>query len=166
MPVRRNYGQVVYIDAIRILKDSNKGDGFNVYAVVAPSIASQFVYAKLGQVVTAIKKLGFYSVVEAALGADIVAYSESKELAEKGFLTSSCCPAFVDYVKKFYPKLTENISHNLSPMAAIAKYIKETDETAKVIFIGPCTAKKPRRSRKESHSMSTAFSPLRSFRLS
>ena len=43
------------------------------YAVVAPSIASQFVYAKLGQVVTAIKKLGFYSVVEAALGADIVA---------------------------------------------------------------------------------------------
>jgi iron only hydrogenase large subunit-like protein len=100
------------------------------------------VYAKLGQVVTAIKKLGFYSVVEAALGADIVAYSESKELAEKGFLTSSCCPAFVDYVKKFYPKLTENISHNLSPMAAIAKYIKETDETAKVIFIGPCTAKK------------------------
>lgn len=51
-------------------------------------------------------------------------------------------PAFVDYVKKFYPKLTENISHNLSPMAAIAKYIKETDETAKVIFIGPCTAKK------------------------
>ena len=130
------------LDAIRILKDSNKGDGFNVYAVVAPSIASQFVYAKLGQVVTAIKKLGFYSVVEAALGADIVAYSESKELAEKGFLTSSCCPAFVDYVKKFYPKLTENISHNLSPMAAIAKYIKETDETAKVIFIGPCTAKK------------------------
>ena len=79
------------------------------------------MYAKLGQVVTAIKKLGFYSVVEAALGADIVAYSESKELAEKGFLTSSCCPAFVDYVKKFYPKLTENISHNLSPMAAIAK---------------------------------------------
>lgn len=74
------------LDAIRILKDSNKGDGFNVYAVVAPSIASQFVYAKLGQVVTAIKKLGFYSVVEAALGADIVAYSESKELAEKGFL--------------------------------------------------------------------------------
>lgn len=59
-------------------------------------------------------------MVEAALGADIVAYSESKELAEKGFLTSSCCPAFVDYVKKFYPKLTENISHNLSPMAAIA----------------------------------------------
>ena len=112
------------LDAIRILKDSNKDDGFNVYAVVAPSIASQFVYAKLGQVVTAIKKLGFYSVVEAALGADIVAYSESKELAEKGFLTSSCCPAFVDYVKKFYPKLTENISHNLSPMAAIAKYIK------------------------------------------
>ena len=55
------------LDAIRILKDSNKGDGSNVYAVVAPSIASQFVYAKLGQFVTAIKKLGLYSVVEACL---------------------------------------------------------------------------------------------------
>lgn len=54
-----------------------------MYAVVAPSIASQFVYAKLGQVVTAIKKLGFYSVVEAALGADIVAYSDQKSLPKK-----------------------------------------------------------------------------------
>lgn len=130
------------IDAIRILKNSDNGKNYKVYAVVAPSIASQFVYAKLGQVITAIKHLGFYSAVEAALGADIVAYYEAQELAEKGFLTSSCCPAFVDYVKKYFPQLKDKISHNLSPMAAIAKYIKETDENAKVIFIGPCTAKK------------------------
>lgn len=130
------------LDAIRILKNSDNGKNYKVYAVVAPSIASQFIYAKLGQVVTAIKKLGFYSVVEAALGADIVAYYEAQELAEKGFLTSSCCPAFVDYVKKYFPQLKDKISHNLSPMAAIAKYIKETEENAKVIFIGPCTAKK------------------------
>ena len=72
----------------------------------------------------------------------MVAMAESKELSEKGFLTSSCCPAFVSYVKSAFPQLAEHISHNLSPMAALAKYIKETDEGAKVVFIGPCTAKK------------------------
>ena len=77
----------------------------------SPSIASQFTYAKLGQVIAAIKKLGFYSVVEAALGADMVSYAEAQELAEKGFLTSSCCPAFVDYIRKSFPKLADNISH-------------------------------------------------------
>lgn len=131
------------LDVIRLLKNRGESNSnYNVYAVVAPSIASQFIYAKLGQVITAIKQLGFHSVVEAALGADIVAYYEAQELAEKGFLTSSCCPAFVDYVKKYYPQLKDKISHNLSPMAAIAKYIKESDEKAKIVFIGPCTAKK------------------------
>ena len=72
----------------------------------------------------------------------MVAYKESKELAEKGFLTSSCCPAFVMYIEKAFPTMTDKISHNLSPMAEIAKYIKDSDPTAKVVFIGPCTAKK------------------------
>ena len=125
------------LDAIEMLKNKEK-----VYAVIAPSISSQFKYAKLGQVITGIKALGFHSVVEAALGADMVAYSESGELAEKGFLTSSCCPAFVSYVKGQFPELAENISHNLSPAATIAKYIKETDPDSKIVFIGPCTAKK------------------------
>ena len=125
------------LDAIEMLKNKEK-----VYAVIAPSISSQFRYAKLGQVITGIKALGFHSVVEAALGADMVAYAESGELAEKGFLTSSCCPAFVSYVKGQFPELAENISHNLSPAATIAKYIKETDPNSKIVFIGPCTAKK------------------------
>ena len=125
------------LDAIEMLKNKEK-----VYAVIAPSISSQFRYAKLGQVITGIKALGFHSVVEAALGADMVAYAESGELAEKGFLTSSCCPAFVSYVKGQFPELAENISHNLSPAATIAKYIKETDPDSKIVFIGPCTAKK------------------------
>ena len=72
----------------------------------------------------------------------MVAQAESKELAEKGFLTSSCCPAFVQYIKSAFPDLLPLVSHNLSPMAALAKYIKSTDENAKVVFIGPCTAKK------------------------
>ena len=80
--------------------------------------------------------------MEAALGADMVAAAESEELAEKGFLTSSCCPAFVSYIKKNFPDLIPNISSNLSPMATIAKFIKERVSSAKVVFIGPCTSKK------------------------
>jgi len=129
------------INAIDILKKSQK-EGFKVYAVVAPSISSQFSYAKLGQVVTGLKMLGFQDVIEAALGADMVALEEAKELSEKGLLTSSCCPAFVQYIKSAFPNLVEHISHNMSPMAVLAKYIKETTPNAKVIFIGPCTAKK------------------------
>lgn len=130
------------LDAIRLMRQSNSNQTYNVYAVVAPSISSQFGYAKLGQVVTALKKLGFFSVVEAALGADMVAWQEAQELREKGFLTSSCCPAFVSYVEKSFPKLRELVSHNLSPMAEVARFIKNTDPEGKVIFIGPCTAKK------------------------
>ena len=130
------------LDAIDIIKKSENNKKYKVYAMVAPSISSQFVYAKLGQVIKGLKELGFHTVIEAALGADMVAQAESKELAEKGFLTSSCCPAFVQYVKSSFPDLLPFVSHNLSPMAALAKYIKKTDETAKVIFIGPCTAKK------------------------
>ena len=130
------------LDAIELIKNSNQNQDYKVYAIVAPSVSSQFSYAKLGQVITGLKELGFYTVIEVALGADMVAQAESKELAEKGFLTSSCCPAFVAYVKSAFPALLEHVSHNLSPMATLAKYIKQTDKTAKVVFIGPCTAKK------------------------
>ncbi len=129
-------------DTIDILKKSENNTKYKVYAVVAPSISSQFTYAKLGQVITGIKQLGFFAVVEAALGADMVANAECKELVEKGFLTSSCCPAFVKYVENEFPQLKEHISHNLSPMATIGKYIKNSEPDCKVIFIGPCTAKK------------------------
>ena len=130
------------LNVIDLIKKSNNNKKYKVYAVVAPSISSQFTYAKLGQVVSGIKKLGFFHVVEAALGADMVAYEESKELSEKGFLTSSCCPAFVEYIEKQFPEFSKHVSHNLSPAATISKYIKETTPDAKVIFIGPCTAKK------------------------
>ena len=130
------------LNVIDLIKNSDSNNNYKVYAMVAPSISSQFTYAKIGQVISGLKKLGFYTVVEAALGADMVAQAESKELAEKGFLTSSCCPAFVSYIKSAFPDLLQYVSHNLSPMATLAKYIKETDEGARVVFIGPCTAKK------------------------
>ncbi len=130
------------LEVVDIIKNSENNTKYKTFAVVAPSIASQFTYAKLGQVVTGLKKLGFHTVVEAALGADMVAQAESKELAEKGFLTSSCCPAFVDFIEKNFPAMKQYISHNLSPMATISKYIKEHESPCKVVFIGPCTAKK------------------------
>lgn len=130
------------LNVIDMIKKSESNKKYKVYAVVAPSISSQFTYAKLGQVITGLKELGFYTVVEAALGADMVAQKESKELAEKGFLTSSCCPAFVRYIKSSFPDMLPLVSHNLSPMAEISKYIKENDPNTKVVFIGPCTAKK------------------------
>ena len=129
-------------DAIGILKDSEYSKKYPVYAIVAPSIASQFKSVTLGQIVTAMHHLGFHEVVEAALGADMVSYAEAKELAEKGFLTSSCCPTFVSFIKKNFPALADNISHNLSPMATIAKWIREHHPESKIIFVGPCIAKK------------------------
>lgn len=137
------------LNTIDILKKSENSKKYRVYAVIAPSISSQFTYAALGQVVSGIKKLGFHTVVEAALGADMVAYEEAAELAEKGFLTSSCCPAFVSYIEKQFPTMVPHISHNLSPAAMLAKYIKSIDESAKVVFIGPCTAKKAEFRREE-----------------
>lgn len=136
------------LDVIDIIKKS-KTENFKVFAVVAPSISSQFTYARLGQVVKGLKELGFHTVVEAALGADMVAFAESKELAEKGFLTSSCCPAFVSYIEKTFPDMKQFVSHNLSPMASIAKYIKEHEAPCRVVFIGPCTAKKAEVQKKE-----------------
>lgn len=122
--------------------DFLKNKKSKVCAVVAPAISGQFTYAKVGQVITGLKKLGFDIITEAALGADMVAKEEAAELAEKGFLTSSCCPAFVEFVGKTFPDIKENISHNLSPMATVSKFIKESIPDAKVVFVGPCTAKK------------------------
>ncbi len=130
------------LQVVEMLKKASSDPEQRLYAVVAPSISSQFSYAKLGQVISGLHALGFCKVTEAALGADMVAMKEAKELTEKGFLTSSCCPAFVQYVKTAFPGLAQHISHNLSPMAEISKYIKEGDPQAKVVFIGPCTAKK------------------------
>ena len=129
----------IILNAVDRFGDRN----YKVAAIVAPAIASQFDDCSLGQVASGIRALGIDYVVEAAMGADMVADKEAQELAEKGFLTSSCCPAFVSYIEKQMPELAEHISHNLSPMAEIGRYIKmNADTPLKTIFIGPCTAKK------------------------
>ena len=130
------------LDAIDYILKGENNTVFKTYALIAPAIADSFREARLTQLVTGLKKLGFYDVIEVAKGADMVAYGEAKELDEKGFLLSSCCPAFVEYVQKNFPQYKEFISHNLSPMATIAKKLKEEDDDCKIVFIGPCTAKK------------------------
>ena len=130
------------LNAIDFIKNSDGNNKYKVYAIVAPAISSQFSEVKLGQVITGIKKLGFHTVVEAAFGADMVAEKETEELIEKGFLTSSCCPAFVKFIQINYPDIVKDISSNFSPMAAAAEFIKRTDPTSKIVFIGPCIAKK------------------------
>jgi len=134
------------LDAVDILKNAKKDE--KVFALIAPAIAGQFK-AELGQVVSGIKLLGFTDVIEVAAGADIVADKETDELLEKGFLFSSCCPAFVSYIEKNYPELKSFISGNLSPAGTLATLLKEKYPTAKVVFIGPCTAKKYEYRRKE-----------------
>lgn len=133
------------LNVIDMLKKSEHKKAYKVYAVIAPAIAGQFFNCEVEQVVTALKNLGFHAVVEAALGADAVAELELHEWVEKGFLTSSCCPAFVTYINKYFPSLTEHISNNLSPMAYMGSYIKKHEPEAKVVFIGPCIAKKQER---------------------
>lgn len=130
------------LDVIDMIKGSDNGNNYKTYAAVAPAIAGQFIYAKNGQVITGIKELGFDEVVEVALGADMVTWKETEELKEKGIMTSSCCPAFVSFITKNHPDLLPYVSTTLSPMAMIGKHIKDMDPTAKVVFIGPCTAKK------------------------
>ncbi|MBO5035217.1 MAG: 4Fe-4S dicluster domain-containing protein [Oscillospiraceae bacterium] len=129
------------VEVIQLLQGSKRWD-YKVYAVMAPSIAGQFAPATLGQVVTGLKKLGFHDVSEVALGADMTAKAESAELVKKGKLISSCCPAFVDYVEKNFPDLAPYISQTPSPMVMIGRAIKARDPRAKVVFVGPCVAKK------------------------
>jgi [FeFe] hydrogenase (group B1/B3) len=116
------------------------------YAIIAPAFASQFSYASLGQVVAGIKALGFKDVIEVALGADLVAEHEAHEFKERleteSLMTSSCCPAFYQFVEKNYPMLKDMRSTTISPMFATAKLVKSVDPEAQIVFIGPCIAKK------------------------
>lgn len=130
------------VPTIESIKSESK-----VYAVVAPAIQGQFENATLGQILKCIEMLGFDEVYEAAIGADAVAWYEKedvkKHLAEGEKITTSCCPAFVNMARIHFPTVYEkNVSHMVSPMVAIARYLKAKDPESKVVFIGPCVAKK------------------------
>lgn len=147
------------LDIIKILKESENNSRYRVYAVIAPAIVSQCRFGRATQVVTAIKKLGFHQVVEAAIGADITLYNEAREFKEKAtesenpVMTTSCCPAFVRFVENNFPELKDAISTSVSPMVMAARLIKHSDPMAKVVFIGPCAAKKFEYTLEKTHGM-------------
>ena len=129
------------VDVVQMLKGSEKW-GYRVYAALAPSFVGQFE-GTVGQLATALKMLGFHDVVEVALGADMTAMVEAEEFMEKGGpMTSSCCPAFVEFVEKHMPEYAHLVSDTPSPMVMTGRFLKEKDARAKVVFIGPCIAKK------------------------
>lgn len=134
------------LNVLNLIKGSWNNTSYHVYAIVAPAIASQFPEVKMGQVFAAIKELGFHDVIEAAIGGDMVAIAEAKEFAEtideKGWKTTSCCPAFVEFIRRNYPQFMDHVSTTVSPMIALARAIREKDKKARIVFIGPCTAKK------------------------
>ncbi len=116
----------------------------NAIAVIAPSFAASFPddYIKFP---TALRMLGFNKVVETAFGADLISDAYLKELKNSKGKTviSSACPAVVNYIEKYYEQLVPNIAKVVSPMIAIGRYLRETiGENIKIVFIGPCVAKK------------------------
>lgn len=117
-----------------------------VYAMFAPAIEGQFGDATVGMLKSALKQLGFTGVYEVSLGADAVAQHEAAELKEAmedgRKMTTSCCPAFVSMIHKHFPRLVPLISHTVSPMTATARFIRQENPKAQVVFIGPCIAKK------------------------
>lgn len=122
--------------------------GERVYAALAPAFVGQFgPKVTPGKIRAAMKGLGFYDVIEVAIGADLCAVQEAddfiNEVPEKlPFMGTSCCPAWSEMAKKLYPDHANCISMALTPMTLTARMIKSKDPSAKVVFIGPCAAKK------------------------
>ena len=129
--------------------------GERVYAAVAPAFVGQFgPNINVRNFKAALEELGFSETYEVALGADIGAIAEAHHYVNKvttgelPFLLTSCCPSWAMLAKKFFPDLIDQISQELTPMVATARTIKQEHPNAKVVFIGPCAAKKLEASRR------------------
>ena len=122
--------------------------GKEVIAMCAPATEGQFGEdISMASVKNALIKLGFADMVEVGLGGDMTAAYESKEWAEAYAegkkMTTSCCPAFINMLKKHFPEQFENnMSSTVSPMCAISRYLKATRPGCVTVFVGPCIAKK------------------------
>ena len=132
--------------------------GYKVYAAVAPAFVGQ-----LGPKVTpeklkgAMKALGFEDTIEVAVGADLCTIEEAEDFLDKvpekqPFMGTSCCPAWSVMAKKLFPEFKPYISMALTPMVLTARMIKKEHPDCKVVFVGPCAAKKLEASRKSVRS--------------
>lgn len=122
--------------------------GRKVFAMCAPATEGQFgADITMASIRKALIELGFTDMVEVGLGGDMTAAYESAEWAEAlnegRKMTTSCCPAFINMLRKQFPEqYAENMSQIVSPMCAISRYIKSKYPDAVTVFIGPCIAKK------------------------
>ncbi|MGL5345976.1 MAG: [Fe-Fe] hydrogenase large subunit C-terminal domain-containing protein [Peptostreptococcaceae bacterium] len=138
--------KIQFIPVVKLLKDQN----VPVYAIVAPAFVGQLgKNISPGKLRSALKLIGFEDMIEVALAAELLTVKEAYEYCkhmnknEEGyFITSCCCPVWVSLVQSNYPKIVQNISQSVSPMVACGRIIKIINPKAKVVFIGPCTAKK------------------------
>ena len=115
-----------------------------VIACIAPSFPAEFTELENSySIVGMLKNLGFSKVVEVSFGADMVAKEYSK-LMDLGGLPhiSSDCPAIVYYIEKYHPNLVPALAPIVSPMVATSRIVRKEYGDVKVVFIGPCIAKK------------------------
>jgi len=130
----------------QVIQSILKGD--RVIAVVAPAFIGQFgKHSTPGKFIAAMKQLGFSRIVEVAVGADICTIEEAKDFMERvpqqqNYMATSCCPAWHSMIYKLYPEETKNISMTLTPMVFTARLMKQKYPDCKVVFVGPCAAKK------------------------
>jgi len=130
----------------KLLENKNNAP---VYVTVAPAFAGQFGdEVTPGKLRSAFKKIGFEGMVEVALFADILTLKEALEFdrhvkkAGDYMLTSCCCPMWVGMIKKVYNDIVPHMPPSVSPMIASGRCIKKLNPKAKVVFVGPCLAKK------------------------
>ena len=138
---------------IHALKSDTK-----VIAEIAPAFVGQFDSIKdPDKIKPILKKLGFHDVYEVAVGADIGAVEEAEHFLEsvphkQPFMATSCCPSWAVMAKKFFPEIAHCVSDGLTPMVLTARMIKKDYPDSKVVFIGPCAAKKLEAMRKSVRS--------------
>ena len=122
--------------------------GEKVIAIIAPAFWGQFgEKVTPGQILTAMKQLGFEGLEEVAVGADLCAVEEAEEFMEhvparQPFMATSCCPAWSVMAKKEFPGFAPYISMTMTPMVLTARLQKRKHPDCKIAFIGPCAAKK------------------------
>lgn len=120
-------------------------DGIPTVISLAPSYMGLLKYKTVGQVNGALQKLGFSDVRETSEGAAVVTaeYSKLLEAGEMENIITTCCPSVNDLIEIYYPQLIPFMAPVVSPMIAHGKILKkELGPEVKVVFLGPCIAKK------------------------
>lgn len=145
-----------------VLENIRKGQ--EMVAIVAPAILGQF-NTSIEQVYGAFKQIGFTDIIEVAEGAMSTTSHEAEELLEKleegqKFMTTSCCPSYIELVDKHIPDMKKYVSSTGSPMYYTARIAKEKHPDAKIVFVGPCVAKRREVQRDEAVDYILTFEEL------